>query len=147
MSTHIIGNGAEFFAAADALNLEGIVSKKIGSRYRSGRSKSWLKIKTFEEAEFVVLGVERESGKPTMALLAHDQGGQLSYAGNAAVTLASAERERFWSAVEALSVLRPAITMARPKARWLEPRLRVTARYLRNEETLRHATLTGILES
>ncbi|MXP41855.1 ATP-dependent DNA ligase [Altererythrobacter soli] len=146
MSTHIVGSGEEFFAAADAHNLEGIVSKKLGSRYRSGRSKSWLKIKTFEQAEFVVLGVHREPGKPTVALLAREQDGQLRYAGNAAVTLAAAEREGFWRAVEALSAARPAIRMARSEAQWLEPRLRVTARYLRNEETLRHATLTGICD-
>jgi ATP-dependent DNA ligase len=27
------------------LGLEGIVSKRLGSRYRSGRSKDWLKFK------------------------------------------------------------------------------------------------------
>jgi ATP-dependent DNA ligase len=30
---------------ACALGCEGIVSKRLGSRYRSGRSKDWLKFK------------------------------------------------------------------------------------------------------
>jgi ATP-dependent DNA ligase len=30
------------------MGLEGIVSKRIGSRYRSGRSKDWLKFKNPE---------------------------------------------------------------------------------------------------
>jgi bifunctional non-homologous end joining protein LigD len=34
------------FAAVCDLGLEGIVSKKINSPYRSGPSKSWIKVKT-----------------------------------------------------------------------------------------------------
>jgi ATP-dependent DNA ligase len=30
------------------MGLEGIVSKRLGSRYRSGRSKEWLKFKNLE---------------------------------------------------------------------------------------------------
>jgi len=33
------------FKQACALGCEGIVSKRLGSRYRSGRSKDWLKLK------------------------------------------------------------------------------------------------------
>ena len=33
------------FAHACKLGLEGIVSKRAGSRYRSGESRSWLKSK------------------------------------------------------------------------------------------------------
>ncbi len=46
-SAHIEGGGPDFFQAVDAMGLEGMVSKKRGSRYRSGSSKSWLNIKTF----------------------------------------------------------------------------------------------------
>jgi ATP-dependent DNA ligase len=42
---HTAGDGDEMFAAACALGLEGIVSKRLASPYRSGRAKSWLKIK------------------------------------------------------------------------------------------------------
>lgn len=144
MSTHIVGGGPEFFAAVNALGLEGIVSKKLGSRYRSGRTTSWLKVKTFEESEFVVLGIERDPGGPAMALLAREQDGQLTYAGGAAVTLSAKERELFWRAIETLGASLPAIALDRPRAKWIAPRLWVTARYLRNEEMLRHATLTGL---
>jgi bifunctional non-homologous end joining protein LigD len=37
--------GAIVFAHACKLGLEGIVSKRAGSRYRSGPSRSWLKTK------------------------------------------------------------------------------------------------------
>jgi ATP-dependent DNA ligase len=39
------GDGDVLFAHACKLGCEGIVSKRLGSSYRSGRSKQWLKIK------------------------------------------------------------------------------------------------------
>jgi ATP-dependent DNA ligase len=42
---HLDGDGAEAFAHACGLGLEGIVSKDRTRSYRSGRSKTWLKIK------------------------------------------------------------------------------------------------------
>jgi bifunctional non-homologous end joining protein LigD len=38
-------SGPAVFAHACAMGLEGIVSKRLGSRYRSGRSPDWLKCK------------------------------------------------------------------------------------------------------
>jgi bifunctional non-homologous end joining protein LigD len=42
---HTEGDGAKMFAAACKLGLEGIVSKKLDSPYRSGRTKSWIKVR------------------------------------------------------------------------------------------------------
>jgi bifunctional non-homologous end joining protein LigD len=42
---HTEGDGAEMFAAVCKHGLEGIVSKKLNAPYRSGRSKSWIKVK------------------------------------------------------------------------------------------------------
>jgi len=42
---HTEGDGEEMFKAICKLGLEGIVSKKLTSVYRSGPSKAWLKIK------------------------------------------------------------------------------------------------------
>jgi bifunctional non-homologous end joining protein LigD len=41
-------NGAAVFQHACKLGAEGIVSKRLGSRYRSGRSPDWLKFKNPE---------------------------------------------------------------------------------------------------
>lgn len=40
---HLEGDGAVIFAKACELGLEGIVSKKLTSTYRAGRSSAWLK--------------------------------------------------------------------------------------------------------
>src|SRR5262249_33638168 len=44
-SEEFIGDAATFFRACAAHELEGIVSKLATSRYRNGRSKTWLKTK------------------------------------------------------------------------------------------------------
>jgi ATP-dependent DNA ligase len=40
---HTEGEGAEMFAAVCKLGLEGIVSKRLTSVYKSGPSKTWIK--------------------------------------------------------------------------------------------------------
>ena len=42
---HAEGHGDRLFAAACKLGLEGIVSKKLDAPYRSGSSKTWIKVK------------------------------------------------------------------------------------------------------
>jgi bifunctional non-homologous end joining protein LigD len=42
---HAEEHGDKMFAAACKLGLEGIVSKKLNAPYRSGPSKSWIKVK------------------------------------------------------------------------------------------------------
>jgi bifunctional non-homologous end joining protein LigD len=44
-SEALAGDGAGIFRHACQMGLEGIVSKRIGSRYVSGRTRAWLKIK------------------------------------------------------------------------------------------------------
>ena len=42
---HHTGDGATIFKHACALGCEGIVSKQLGSPYRSGRADCWVKVK------------------------------------------------------------------------------------------------------
>jgi bifunctional non-homologous end joining protein LigD len=42
---HHTGDGANIFEHACALGCEGIVSKRLGSAYRSGRADCWVKVK------------------------------------------------------------------------------------------------------
>jgi bifunctional non-homologous end joining protein LigD len=44
-SEHIHGDGRVIFERACMMGLEGIVSKRLNSPYRSGKVKSWLKVK------------------------------------------------------------------------------------------------------
>jgi bifunctional non-homologous end joining protein LigD len=44
-NAHLAQPGGLVFRHACKMGLEGIVSKRLGSRYRSGRSPDWLKFK------------------------------------------------------------------------------------------------------
>jgi len=54
-SEHIEGNGAEMFAKACSMGLEGIVSKQAAP-YLPGRERSWLKSKYAQRQEFIIIG-------------------------------------------------------------------------------------------
>jgi bifunctional non-homologous end joining protein LigD len=52
-----IEEGAALFAATKEMGLEGVVAKRLDSRYRPGlRSKSWTKTKHFQTRNFALLG-------------------------------------------------------------------------------------------
>jgi ATP-dependent DNA ligase len=55
-SEAIAGDGPKVFASA--VGLEGIVSKRLGSHYRSGRVDSWRKVKCWTESALVLIGTE-----------------------------------------------------------------------------------------
>jgi DNA ligase D-like protein (predicted ligase) len=145
-SEHVVGGGGALFNACDRMGLEGIVSKRIRSRYRSGRSPQWLKVKCWAEGEFVVVGIEPAAGGPAVAMLARETPLGLEYAGGAAITLAEADRELFWRRVDALTSAEwPGGVSLGEKAKRLRPELRVRARHLKGSGKLRHATVSGLL--
>jgi bifunctional non-homologous end joining protein LigD len=43
---HVLSDGKAFFKKLESFGLEGMVAKRVDSRYRSGRTQAWLKIKT-----------------------------------------------------------------------------------------------------
>jgi ATP-dependent DNA ligase len=57
------GDAKSIFHLVDEAGLEGVVSKRRDSVYRSGRSTAWLKAKSYMVEEYDLLGVEREPGK------------------------------------------------------------------------------------
>lgn len=61
-SDHVVGGGAEFHRQACGLGLEGIVSKRMGTRYRAGRNLDWQKVKCVRRQEFVLGGFTDPEG-------------------------------------------------------------------------------------
>jgi bifunctional non-homologous end joining protein LigD len=139
------GPGKEFFAAVERMDLEGMVSKKRTSPYRSGYTNAWLKVKTFLESEFVVVGYDTTPGGVRSLLVAREQDGQLMYAGRVMVTLRGRKREAIWTQLEEHRTDKPAIPELQHggEVEWFTPGVSVRVRHLRGEETLRHATLLG----
>lgn len=80
----ITGQGDIVFAQASKLGTEGIVSKRASSRYVSGRTEEWVKIKCLSSAEFVVGGYtvsDTASRKIASLVLGRHEDGELIYEG------------------------------------------------------------------
>lgn len=83
---HQVGNGEAMLAASQGLRLEGVIAKRLDSRYKEGgRSGNWLKIKNHRSQEFVIggwtRGEGRREGHPGALLVGYWDGGELVYAG------------------------------------------------------------------
>ncbi|RWQ12317.1 RNA ligase family protein [Mesorhizobium sp.] len=144
-SQHVEGSGAEFFKAVEKMGLEGMVSKRRGSRYRSGESEAWLKIKCWELGNFDLLGIRRETGKRTEAIVARDG----KYAGSPSIALTKEMRERLMRGVRGASPRPPAglpKAVATADVEWVRPGFKAVVRSLRGEPKLRHGSVKEIRE-
>ncbi|MER8484309.1 hypothetical protein [Mesorhizobium sp. M1322] len=142
-SDEMPGDGNAVFYLADQAGLEGIVSKRRGSKYRSGPTINWLKTKSFTVDEFELLGVERERGKAAFALLAEP--GTRNYVGSAVITLGHDMRERLWKRVQEHAGPPPKAMKKRPATQWVGPGVKLRVKHLRGDHShIRHASLLGL---
>ena len=139
------GDGDAFFKVCAVHGLEGIVSKHSLAQYRSGRTKTWLKTKCFTELTFVVIGTDRDRKTGALrALLAHNDGSGLNYAGAAFIALAGDERDQFFAELDRLTTSWAAFKSSRmTEVKWCQPELTVRVKHLAGSKTLRHATVRG----
>ena len=114
------GDANSIFFLVDPGWARRIVSKRRGSEYRSGNTTAWLKTINYMVGEYELLGVEREPGKPTFALMAEP--GTRKYVGSAFITLNRQIRERLWKRVQEHAGKAPK-GMKRPATQWVKPGL------------------------
>ena len=67
---HFDTGGDAVLKSACSLHLEGVVSKRLDSPYRSGRSETWTKAKCRGGQEVVIAGWTNEGAKPFRSLIA-----------------------------------------------------------------------------
>jgi bifunctional non-homologous end joining protein LigD len=128
-------DGRALYEAAKQQRLEGIMAKRLESRYLPGkRTRDWLKIKTHGEQEFVIAGYTKGTGRRASSfgslVLAYYRGSELVYAGNVGTGFNSREIEKL---LDKLRPLRRDTAPFRevpkmPKVRkgdviWVEPKL------------------------
>ncbi len=85
-SDHIFGTGKSFFQVSKEKDLEGIMAKKIDSKYFTGkRTPDWLKIKHHKTSEAIITGYTEPSGARKYfgaLILAANDGDKLTYIGH-----------------------------------------------------------------
>jgi bifunctional non-homologous end joining protein LigD len=128
-------DGEALLQGAKEQNLEGIIAKRLDSRYFPGRrTRDWLKIKTHHEQEFVIAGYTKGTGRRASSfgslVLGYYQGGELVYAGNVGTGFNSKEIEKLLEKLRPLKRSTPPFREVpkMPKVRksdvvWVEPKL------------------------
>lgn len=147
-----IDEGAQVYEHACMMGLEGIVSKRKDSPYRSGRQELWTKAKCTKRDAFPIIAfVEKLGVQPrriASLYLGRWEGDRLVYAGKAQTgySLAAARevRERLDPLVTGKSPLSHPIK--KPKATWIEPRIQAEVEYngVTDDGLLREPVFKGL---
>ena len=105
-SDHIAGDGDAVFRHASRLGLEGIISKQAAAPYRSGRVKTWLKVKSSQSDSFVIAGFVPSTIDPKSVgalVLGEYAGNRLMPVGHCGSGFTAAERARAVAAARSLA--------------------------------------------
>lgn len=155
-SDHTQGNGARFFAEAAKLGLEGVVSKRADSPYRSGRGKAWQKSKSLARQEFVIVGFSEPAGGRShlgALLLGVKRGKQVVYSGRVGTGFSDRSLKDLHARLAPLELETPQFDKAPRGAEargvhWVKPELVAEVEYtaITHDGLLRHPTFKGLRE-
>jgi len=157
LSEHIRGNGPEVLAEACKNGLEGVVSKRVDSRYESTRSAAWLKTKCHGRQEFVIGGYTAPGGARhgfgSLLLGYYDKAGELQYSGKVGTgfddkTLTDLKQRMDKLAVEAMPFATIPRAIERSGPTWLKPKLVAEIEFTEwtSDGVLRHPSFQGLRE-
>jgi bifunctional non-homologous end joining protein LigD len=133
--SEVFDDGQALLEAAKQQRLEGIMAKRLDSRYLPGkRTRDWLKVKTHSEQEFVVAGYTKGTGRRASSfgalVLGYYVGDELVYAGNVGTGFNSREIDKLLDRLRPLRRDTPPFREVpkMPKVRksdviWVEPEL------------------------
>jgi bifunctional non-homologous end joining protein LigD len=133
------GDGKALYGVAAQMGLEGVVAKRLGSRYVPGlRTKDWRKIKARHTIDCVVLGWTRGSGSRAgtlgALLLGAYEEGELQWIGQVGTGFSHAFLQTLLPMLEDLETPEPPVAdtelAAMTDARWMRPELVCEVEYL-----------------
>jgi bifunctional non-homologous end joining protein LigD len=141
--SYSVGNGAALLEASREQKLEGLIAKRLGSKYTPGRrTRDWIKVKNFERREMVIGGWIAHSDGTYGILVGDRDGDRIVYGGIVDIGIGP-------SLVAALETIEQKRTPFAPSplprgVRHCQPRLVCEVQYLAGSEALRHAVLRGV---
>lgn len=152
---HVLGRGSDFLRSACELGLEGMVSKRADSFYRSGRGTDWLKCKCSRRQEVVIGGFSDPKGSRTGlgALLVglHDDNGNLDYAGKVGTGFTDSSLAELSERLAPLEqsespFANPPRGAAARGVHWVEPVLMAEVEFteMTHDKKLRHPSFKGL---
>jgi bifunctional non-homologous end joining protein LigD len=148
---HFDGNGPAVLAAFRDKGLEGVVSKKADSPYRSGRTQSWLKVKCINEQEFVIIGYQPSARGRAFAslMLADYEDENLVYRGNVGTGFNDKTLASLHAQLNKLARTKPALHVPREAAKgakWVDPKLVAQVKFAEftADGAVRHGVFLGL---
>jgi bifunctional non-homologous end joining protein LigD len=132
---HVSDDGAAVVAASRQQRYEGVVAKRLGSRYRPGvRSRDWQKIKNYERGWFRIGGWLADGAGRVEALLvgSPEEAGRLRYCGTVEFGL-DGQRRTLRELLELVASERSAFDGGGPgsrRCRYVDPRLEAGVRFI-----------------
>ena len=151
-SDHLLEHGEAFFAAAAEMGLEGIVAKRLPSRYPGRRTTDWVKVKCERRDLFVIGGATKPQGSRAGFGALHVgryDGGRLVYVTKVGTGFDDAGLKRIAAELEPLTRKTSPFEARSPKGAghvWYDPRLVCEVRYTEwtRDGGLRHPTFLGM---
>ena len=151
---HQLEKGKELFELASQNGLEGIVAKRTNSRYASGRSPNWLKLKVVQTVDAVIGGwtAARTTALPLGSLLLGlYQGKKFRFIGHVGTGFDARKLQELSSKLNALTTTNCPFETApetNEKAFWVKPALvaRVKFGSWTQEDVLRHPVFVALRE-
>jgi bifunctional non-homologous end joining protein LigD len=142
-------DGADLYARATALGLEGIVSKRADAPYRSGRGEQWVKVKCWKRERFAVIGFVSEGSSGLLKLrLARREGNTLIYVGRVGTGWDREMARDIRASLEPLARSTPPLPKPLKKAdtAWLEPRFdaEITYAEIMGDGMVRHPSFKAL---
>jgi bifunctional non-homologous end joining protein LigD len=147
-SEHFV-DGADLYARACDLELEGVVSKRSGAPYRSGRTEGWVKVKCARRGRYVVVGFVPGAGGISALRLGRREGRELLYVGKVGTGFTRKSAAEVRRQLEPLAVKRSPLTkpIRKPDTTWVEPKFQaeVTYGHITNDGLLRHPSFKRLV--
>jgi DNA polymerase I len=148
-SEHLEIEGEEMFRRAAAMGLEGIVSKRADSPYRSGRSRSWLKIKQVKRELLTIVGYAVSGDRLASLHVARRTGKSLAYAGQVGTGFSARAAADLIRRLRPLMIEEPSLAVPAPTARdrWVGPAFAAEIEYrdISEDRLLRHAAFHSLV--
>jgi bifunctional non-homologous end joining protein LigD len=143
-------DGAQMFEAALKLGLEGVIAKDRSSRYESRRSRSWLKVKTSNEQEFLIAGFTKGERIFGSLVLAVWENGKLRHCGQVGAGFDEKQMQEIYARLQPL-ITKTSPFAEKPKIKdvtWVKPELVCQVRFLEwtQDGMLRAPVFIGLRE-